>query len=177
MSDDPLIRVRRADAPPPEGRIFVPLIQPRPGTTAPVAAIHLGGAVRGVWVHWDGIRSLPCIDGPADQCPGHGRGLPLKWVGYLPAWDPRRQRRVILEVSAHAARTCPALFGPQPSALRGQTVLLRRETTSRRSRIVCELRITTPPVTEGLPADWDPLPVLAHIWGVRRLDWSRGEVM
>lgn len=78
MSD--LSRVAWAAQPPsvPNATIY------RPKET-PVWIVALGPPV-GVWVHWMGKRSLPCL---GDQCPAARHRRPVHWTGYLPAALPK----------------------------------------------------------------------------------------
>jgi hypothetical protein len=40
------------------------------------------GSWAGIWVHWLGRRSLPCL---GERCPRSRHLRPMRWTGYLPA--------------------------------------------------------------------------------------------
>lgn len=61
------------------------------------------GEMSGVWIHWMGKRSLPCL---GKSCPKARHGKPCRWVGYIPitVWNAHESKprplRAILALTA-----------------------------------------------------------------------------
>src|SRR5437667_3615004 len=77
-----------ADSPP--DPVPFSILIPPPG----VHRFTLLGLGRGIWLHWVGKRSLPCLD---QDCPRSRHIKPAYWLAYLPAlhwagWDPYSSR-------------------------------------------------------------------------------------
>jgi hypothetical protein len=93
-------RLRRQDNPPERGpNHFVRRLKAREEATFTILSEHFWGT----WVHWDGARTTPC-ESDDDSCPGHRRGLPCKWKGWLCCHNHDNRNMEFLEFTRVAAR-------------------------------------------------------------------------
>lgn len=154
-------RIAWSDSAPliPTARIWTPPIG--------LSAVCVLGNWRGVWIHWMGKRSLPCLDA---ECPKQRHLKPAKWVGYLPACTPLfapdsvskviGQLPIILPLTAEQAEFLKPAMGAFP----GPHLTLERlkEKKEWAIRDIKPLKRVA-----GLPACPNPEQTLYRAWGVR----------
>jgi len=118
----------------------------------------------GFMVHWAGNHSEPCF-AETKACPGHRRGLPLKWKGYLYVADQIAREHQFLELPPQAAKDLLNWFHPVTD-LRGQIVLVTRG-AGKKARLKIEPQGIWDEETWGpLAKDKDPIITLCKLWGL-----------
>lgn len=129
-----------------------------------IVATILSKALWGVWTHWAGKRSEPCFGDKAD-CPGHKRGLPLRWKGYLHVFDHTKKKEGFLELTPVSAESLLDQVG-NDSPLRGERIQVIRGGGDK-ARLTVELLAA---IKEGvvLPPEKDPEKTLRALWGIER---------
>lgn len=146
---------------------------PRPGPEMQVVRLKAGqelhatvlsDALWGCYVHWNGSRSEPCY-ADKKQCPGHKRGLPLRWKGYLHVVDNHRQTECFLELTPLAADQLIAQVGTG-EPLRGQRLSMRRMSGDKARLKVTLLAHHTAVSKAELPRAKDPYATLVKLWGI-----------
>jgi hypothetical protein len=133
------------------------VIYPRVGRA--VEAVLLGEEPAGVWLHWQGDRTVPCLGGACKV--DHERSKAL-WHGYIAVKTPRLAVPTILGVSAEAAGQLEYLASLY-YGIRGLRVKLSRS-AHKKSRVVVEL-VQEAKVKE-LPPAFDVRPYLMALWGL-----------
>lgn len=117
-------------------------------------------------VHWDGDHSEPCYLN-TKTCPGHKRGLPLRWKGYLHIWHHTRQTEGFIEVTPKGFEQLVELFGAEDN-FRGTRMSFKRGNGDK-TRL--KLVILPPsPLVRELPAPKSVLPSLLRMWGLEDVD-------
>lgn len=129
--------------------------------------VVLLGRWSGVWIHWIGRRSVPCL-GP--QCPSNRHLKPAHWAGYAPAavaqlaTDGTRKVQgwtaIVLPISAELA----AELEPQLVPFPGPLLHIHR---SAGKRVWAVKSVKSTPKGEHFPAAFDPRPSLYRLWGIR----------
>jgi hypothetical protein len=152
------ISLRRQDRPPkpgPEMRIR------RLKASQKIVATVLND-LWGCWTHWAGNRSEPCL-GDKKTCPGHKRGLPARWKGYLHILDHNNREESFLELTPTAATQLFDQLGTE-SPLRGNRIQVERMAGDKaRMRITV---LTAHLSDVQLPPAKDPYKTLCSLWGV-----------
>ena len=157
-----------------------PTVHPARVWTCPVGEFRVRLLARpvGVWIHWLGKRSLPCLKG---DCPAARHRSPQRWQGYAAAAlaRPRTEEvrsgphgqyvdavrpvlgwiAIVLPLSPEQAAE---LDGADPAA--GVVVRVRRGKEDRTYQVA---EVSTP--YTGLPPlrPFDVVPILLRMWGVR----------
>lgn len=165
MSGDSVRKPRIDQVRPPtsDNVSYIPVVSPKPGVI--VRAVLLGGYTFSCNTHWIDNRTIPHVE-PAEICQGCLGQRRKRWKGYLAGWLPGPSRKCIIEVTAEAARNCPALFdGAQD--LRGHVLAMSRIGKAANAPVKAEL--TCPP--RGAPATNLPKPfnlaaALYRLWGL-----------
>lgn len=120
------------------------------------------GPIRGLEVHWQGKRSVPC-DGDAGCLPAIHR-TPKVWKGYAPVeqWHPSEKlwRAWVLEVTSNLEETL------RDRELRGETWTLFREGKGRNNDPVLGVYCERVPESK-LSACFDIVPVLVRVFNKR----------
>ena len=122
----------------------------------------LSERVFGLYTHWNGKKSSPCLKDPA-ECQGCKRGYSTRWKGFLHVLNVQTQRQLIFECTAFAT----SLFLDQVEDrrhLRGLRVLCERSRGADNGR----LKMTLLPGTTSfidLPVEVCPLATLEKLWG------------
>jgi len=118
----------------------------------------------GFMVHWAGNRSEPCLK-ETKTCPGHRRGLPLKWKGYLYVHNLQKRRYEFLEFPPGAATELLESF-PKGSTLRGEVIQVQRMAgDNARLRVTIETHKWAEQQI-AIPQDKDPAETLCKLWGL-----------
>lgn len=129
-----------------------------------IDAIIISKALWGVYTHWNGRTSEPCYQAKG-KCPGHKRGLPVRWKGYLHVWDVKKKRQCFLELTPTSAQDLLDALGV--GQMRGQRIVIARQNGDKarltvnvfgEDRYQCDLT--------KLPDPRDPYRTLAKLWGV-----------
>lgn len=127
----------------------------RPRVGLPLTVILLG-LWRGVYGHWQGGRSFPCLH-PACELHSHE----LIWWGFCPALMFRSAKGpytpCIAEITEHAAMMLAGVD------LRGCCVTLSREAHRRDARVRAEL-LDVHADPKSLPGPFDVEPILRRMW-------------
>jgi len=153
----------RWDAPPPQPTQlpYLPLERIKPGGA--FRAIITTPTALGVWTHFMGGRTLPCMD---SDCPGCLAQMPRRWEGYLGCLTPSPSRHIIVALTPAAALgisdTAVDRF-----ALRGNLIIFERAGKRLNSR----LRARVEPIEfyqKMLPPEPDLKAHLMHIWGLEQ---------
>ena len=117
-----------------------------------------------IWTHWCGNHSEPCYT-PHEQCPGHRRGYPRRWKGYLAIVNHTARRLEFLEITAKAADSLKELAG-EGNSLRGLRVKARRGKGDKARLAFSSLPEWSQYTQAKLPADVDPEKTLVRLWGM-----------
>jgi len=125
------------------------------------------GPYVGVWCHWIGKRSLPCLD---EDCPGPRHKRPMVWFGYLPGAIPifsdqakknlLRHDPAILACGPEAIEEIKPVLGNYP----GPILTIKRMPKSRKwtlEKIKREVKVVS------LPRCPDTRATLYRVWGMR----------
>lgn len=147
------------NSPPSVDQLYIPILSPIPGQI--LRLVVLGDRPVGVWTHYRGARSGPCLE-PAAECEDCRRGSPRRWKAYLAAWDPSHSRYVLAELTTHAVRQNP-LLGKDGPNLRGALLYLERVGKHTNAPVKADLR--RPEKAEQLLGSFDVHRALMRIWG------------
>ncbi len=147
---------------PPQGPKPLKLIRIRKGQTA-VYTI-LSPSMWGIWTHWDGQRTLPCMKAK-NQCLGCQRGFPKRWKGYLHCYFPPQKSDFLLEITPRAAKLLLD-SAPERRMLRGLILRVERSPGGRNGRLLATI-VGDDPIERELPAAKDPFDTLAFLWGMQ----------
>lgn len=117
--------------------------------------------IHGYWTHWDGQRTVPCLNGPK-LCPYHLKLIPARWAGFVHVANPDGTGNNFLELTALAAQTLLDVCRGRQS-MRGAIIHVNRKNGKLRSplefALVGEFDLNKP-----FRAPADPLPTLKRIW-------------
>jgi len=140
----------------------VPVYVPTVGRDVDV--LILGNAILGVMMHWDGTRTRPCLarSGYCEHC--ELRGEPDRWKGFVVAWDYRRGRNVLAEMTSEAWESCSD-FRRFKGKLRGKRLQLRRQGSARNASVVAILTDTGMDA-DRIPPAFDGVQALVQIWSL-----------
>lgn len=145
------------------GRL-IEVLSPRPGR--PVSVYLLSERIEGVYIHYMPTlgkgRTRPCV-GKTSGCVGCSTRISRRWKGFLASVNAINGRLCIAEVTAEAARGCPAICDGS-SSLRGKRLDLCRRGPAPNSPVLAtlvEVRLTKP-----LPESFPLREQLTRIWGV-----------
>jgi hypothetical protein len=122
----------------------------------------------GVYTHWAGNHSEPCYDNKK-QCPGHKRGLPLRWKGYVHVFNQVTRNEEFLEFTPTSAKQLLDQFG-ESNPLRGNRVQMVRGRGDKARLTLTALTaatVTNPGII--LPEPKDPYETLCKLWGITDL--------
>jgi hypothetical protein len=121
--------------------------------------VLLSNDICGVFLHWLGDRSFPCL---GDACElDHGAEAP-RWYGYAPLVVPNFSVPTLVGVSPQAAGQLEYLDGVY-NGTRGLAVRFTRK-SSLRSRVLVEVVDERKRVS--IPPPFDPRPYLLEMWGL-----------
>lgn len=158
-----MVPLRRQDAPPKSGPdIFVRRLRAAEKLTVQLISPSLWGC----WVHWAGDHSEPCLE-DKKKCPGHARGLPVKWKGYLHVINLHNRREEFLEMTPYSAN----MMLDQVEAdvpLRGYRLQCERGKGDKARVKVLVLPCLTE--ASGLPQPVDPYKTLCNLWSCQGID-------
>lgn len=146
---------------------------PRPGPEMQIVRLKSGQelhctvispALWGCYVHWAGNRSEPCY-ADKQKCPGHKKGLPIRWKGYIHVIDNHKQKECFLELTPLSADQLLGQIG-SGEPLRGQRLSVRRMAGDKARLKVSLLAHHTAVSSAELPLAKDPYKTLAKLWGI-----------
>lgn len=120
------------------------------------------------WIHWAGDKSEPCLKNHK-ECPGHRRGLPRKWRGYIYILSHNSRRMEFLEITPYGAQQLHELCGDLTS-LRGKRFAAARGKGDKARVYFSALSDWSDFTTGKLPEDLDPEKTLLKIWGYDDID-------
>jgi len=147
---------------------------PKPGPSLPIvrvtdAARHIftvfSPAVWGVWTHWDGRRSVPCML-PVETCPFHRRQLPLRWKGYVHVFDHNERQQSYLELTPAGVQMLQTQLAPGES-LRGILLNVERSKGGPKGRLIIEVKPNHAPSSQ-LTEEKHPREALTSLWGLKQ---------
>lgn len=155
--------LRRQNLPPKSGpEIFVRRLRAAEKLTVQVLSRSLWGC----YVHWAGDHSEPCLE-DAKKCPGHARGLPVKWKGYLHVMNLHNRRAEFLEFTPFSAnQIIDQVDTAQP--LRGYRLQCERGKGDKARVKVVVLPCLNMEVV--LPDEIDPYKTLCKLWSCQGID-------
>jgi len=167
----PRRRIVQVHAPTSDNSHYIPVVSAKPGIT--IRAVLLGGYTFACDTHWLDNRTFPHVE-PAEICQGCLEKRRRRWKGYLGGWLPGKCRRCIVEITADAARNCPALFNGKQE-LRGRVLALSR--IGRAVNAPVRAEFGPPPPKDGIKNLPDPFSVataLYRLWGLESEDVDAG---
>ena len=124
--------------------------------------IQILGPWVGVWIHWVGRRTMPCLN---EDCPKARHNRPIRWCGYAPIviFRSKEQKRAVLGLSPEKAKDVEAELTGFP----GPFLKCHRKAGSREWTIKDifhrEVKGTPPPAP-------DVQLVLLRVWGIKPED-------
>jgi hypothetical protein len=131
------------------------------GDTDSIKVIVLATKLFGVWTHWNGDNTVPCLaHSHPDECPYHQ--MPKRWKGFLHCWNDYLNTTFFVEVTDLAAQKLTAEL-PEGRPLRGAKFVLGRERQTRKAPI----SVSYQGHYEGpkqLPREETPEVTLAALW-------------
>ena len=151
-------------APESADRPATPMVRLKRG--ASFEAVILSSDVIGAEIHWIG-RTVPHIT-PVEECEGCQKDREIKWEGYLSVWSPRHNSFHVLPLNPTCDQQCAAYVADH-GTLRGAVVLASRQSARNNAALAISLRPGERPVNT-LPQPIDVEAVLAHMWGLTKLD-------
>lgn len=158
--DNPYASVNWENVVPAEKRKLIEVWKPKPAV--PVNAIVLSEGITGVYVHWFGRRTGPCLGSENNVCPFCKLDVPRRWEGYLGGYSERTGKVYLIHLSKEAARSCPAIATGK-SNLRGSRIIIERK--GRAANAPCSARIEVAgKVLHTLPANFDIRAQLMILW-------------
>jgi len=129
-----------------------------------LTVIILSRALIGLWTHWMGGCSLPCIT-PKDKCKGCVAKEPNRQKFLLHVYNYGTSQEEVLELPPGAA-TDFLDFYPLGATIRGQRLKITRG-NGKKARLTIEV---LPPYDQGtlapLPAEKDPIVPLCELWSM-----------
>jgi hypothetical protein len=154
-------------SPPPPGPRH-PLIRVTDGDCQQIFTI-LADRVFGIWTHWTGRTSMPCLNHGVD-CLGCKSELPKRWKGYLHCWDHTTKQEGFVELTPVAAAAVIEQAGREDN-LRSLRLQLRRTKGGAHGRLNVQV---LPAIgnAANLPPEKTPVNTLQLLWGVSQ---KRGE--
>jgi hypothetical protein len=155
---------------PPQGPKPLKLIRVGKGQTFVYTV--LSTSLFGVWTHWDGGRSLPCMKAK-DKCLGCQRGFPKRWKGYLHCYYALAKADFLLELTPRASKML--LEGVEEGRmLRGLQIRMERSAGGRNGRLLCSV-VGVDLNEKNLPSPKDPCDTLFFLWGLPPLDEGQAQ--
>ncbi len=135
---------------------------------AGLTEVCLLGRWLGVWVHWMGRRTLPCL---GDECPKARHNRPIRWIGYAPITVPRQKalEAAILALSPEKAEELTEYMGDGL----GPVIFCKRNQKSREWHIDHVNTEVKPDAR--FPITPDVRYVLFRLWGIRPDSQSNGK--
>lgn len=163
MADDawnPFQAINWHDTVPAEKRQLIEVWKPKPAL--PVNAVILSESLIGVFIHWLGSRSGPCLGHDDKPCPFCKLDVPRRWEGYLAGFSERTGKKYLIHVSKEAARSC-SFISDGKANLRGSRVIIER--CGRAANSPCRARIEPISSLKGMiPAAFDVRLQLMQLW-------------
>lgn len=124
----------------------------------------LSKQIWGIWTHWDGKKSYPCVLG-AGACKGCRTQDPKRWKGFLHVLNVANRREMIIEVTAFAFSQFLDQLTKERENLRGLRVLFERAKGSDNGRLRMSLLASETGFLE-LPVESAPSWTLMKLWKI-----------
>lgn len=157
---NPFASINWENAVPKEKRQLIEVWKPKPAI--PVNAVILSESLVGVFIHWLGRRTGPCLAKGDARCPFCAIDVPRRWEGYLAGYSERTGKKYLIHVSKEAARSCPFISDGKCN-LRGSRVIIER--CGRAANAPCRARIEPVTSLKGMiPASFDVQAQLLQLW-------------
>lgn len=126
----------------------------------------LSPEVIGLWIHWNGIFTQPCIK-PREECEGCKIGLPRNGKAFLWVRKDGTGQQMVLELPPQTWRNLVKELGPD-SQLRGTRAKFTR-VGGKTSGVVFQLNARWEHVATGeLPPACDPIAAVQRLWDMVR---------
>lgn len=151
----------RWDVPPPTptNLPYLPLVRVPPGK--PLSGLLTSQSVLGVWTHFLGGRTLPCM---SSDCKGCEAQMPKRWEGYISLITPSPSKHILVALTPGAALGISDT-APDPLQLRGNLVIFERGGKRLNSRLRARVeRVDF--YQKMLPPEPNLKEHLVHIWGL-----------
>lgn len=129
---------------------------------APINAICLSESVYGVYIHWLGKRSAPCLSNGPVQCPFCAIQVPRRWEGYLAGYSERTGKVYLLHLSKGASLSCPDIASGKAN-LRGCRIIVERRGNNPNSPCVARVEYGSQ-LNFKLPSEFNVKAQLMQIW-------------
>lgn len=144
---------------PSEQNYRVPLLRCRKGK--PLEVVFLAPMAIGRYLHWDGFRTVPCLE---SDCPWCAKNVRRDWKLYCPVWQPACDQVSMLELPYSALK----FF--QKQYVRAQTCYSFRATIARhadaeKGKVVVIFQGKYAGVTP-LPEGPCPRKYMERVWGI-----------
>jgi hypothetical protein len=117
----------------------------------------------GVWTHYVKGFSQPCYENSELCCGGHLESN-MRWYGYVHAYSFKRQRAVIIQLTAGAAREWLEQLA-EGTVLRGQQIEVSR-TAADKGRVHVQVQQYQTVAADAIPPHIDPYRSLLAMWKV-----------
>lgn len=147
--------------PPCEPRTIV-LVRLKAGDT--LTCRILSKQIWGIWTHWDGAKSHPCILN-AGACKGCKDSQPKRWKGFLHCLNVSNRREMIVEVTSFAFSQFLDQLSAEKGNLRGLRVLFERSKGADNGRLKMSLLASEAGFLE-LPGEKAPSLTLMKLWKI-----------
>lgn len=153
--------VRRCDVPADNGpSMHIRRLKANQETTV----IILSRALVGLWTHWMGGCSLPCIT-PKEKCKGCVAKEPNRQKFLLHVYNYSTKQEEVLELPPGAA-TDFLDFYPQGATIRGQRLKIKRGNGKKARLTIDVLPAYDEAILAPMPAEKDPIVPLCELWSM-----------
>lgn len=139
--------IKWAAKPPPKQKTKVPIVRPKAAQT--LRFFLLDQEVTGVWTHWIGGRTQPCL-GEVCECVNWPASKMQRWKGYCMAVQKEGFPLCLVEITPEAYRDCSELQDTTRS-LRGSLLTLRRLGTKPNGKVVATVQYSAINVEKPSP--------------------------
>lgn len=115
----------------------------------------------GLYTHWAGGRTLPCVRHDCEQCE---QNAARRWYGYLMVYSLKQDRQYLFEYTAAAAETVVRYFAKHRT-LRGAQLIGERAGARANGRLTLYLH-TPKAENDPLPKAPNRVALLSQMWSV-----------
>lgn len=150
--------IRWSDLPPVASRLpHLPLISAKPGR--PVVGLVTCRRLRGVYTHFLGNRTQPCMK---LNCEGCQKNLPHRWEGYVSLWTATPCKHVLVRLTEAAVNDMHG-SAPDWTNIRGLHLSVERASSRANSRLLAKVSVYENNQVR-LPEEPDLIAHLVLIW-------------
>jgi hypothetical protein len=132
------------------------------GSHEKLHVVILSAALHEYWTHWDGRRTIPCIE-PLSRCRGHICQMPQRWYGYIHCLENGGKKSYIVSLTKDCADSLEEQLAG--NELRGTIVVIERARRTVKAPLVVDV-VGRFVGKEPLPKEVDPKPTLMRMWGI-----------